>query len=89
MENLWWALDRDLSTKNMATEWRLEQFNGGTNWNIFGNDYRNVIFTNTEYKVSPYNLYLFDSMDKAEQYLLSTGFSTSNGEFYSIRKIYK
>lgn len=90
MEGNWWQLDREFIPVMMPLTTRLDK-----NWNSDGDehyvltqyDHKNII-TLGEGKINAWSVLKRETLKEAEDFLLNGGFSTNNGEFYSIRKIY-
>lgn len=89
MEGNWWQLDREFipimipltidltkTTTNGVTDYIMSKYNN-----------KNVI-TLGEGKINAWSVLKRETLKEAEDFLLNGGFTTSNGEFYSIRKIY-
>ena len=96
MDNQWWSADLALHTEYTATRWEADVLiptygmNGNDKPQIIlrGNDYKDIAIVDKNHKTNPYNILRFETMDEAERHLLTAGFSTYDGKYYSIRKIY-
>jgi hypothetical protein len=87
-----WLKDRNYHTKSIGTKHAI-QISQGYNYNP-NLPQIEVIDTQSEAvlvdygnKVNPHQIMKFETMSQAEDYLLKT-FTSDNGQFYSIRKIY-
>lgn len=89
MEGNWWQLDREFIPFSLPTTIDLTKTttNGVTDYIMSKYNNKNLI-TLGEGKINPWSVLKRETLKEAENFLLSGGFSTSNGEFYSIRKIY-
>lgn len=91
-EGIFWANDRDYYPMTIGSKHAI-QMNQGYNYNpnqqqIEIVDTQSIsALTDTGNKVEPNSLMKFETMIEAEDFLLKT-FSSDNGQFYSIRKIY-
>ena len=97
MDNQWWSKDLALHTEHLPTMWEghLETIYNAygkdepkTFVRMMGNSYKDIAILDTNHKTNPYSILKFETMDKAEQHLVTSGFDLSNGKYYSIRKIY-
>ena len=95
MQNQWWSHDWAMHTESLPTKWDVVLTTiTEPNWStkpliqMRGNDYKDIVIMDTNHKTSPYSILRFETMGEAEAHLVSNPFSTDNGKFYSIRKIY-
>jgi hypothetical protein len=87
-----WMKDRNYHTKSIGTKHAIQiSQNYGYNTNATQVE---IIDTQSEavlvdygFKVNPQQIMKFETMSEAEEYLLKK-FTSDNGQFYSIRKIY-
>ena len=96
MDSQWWSKDIQSHTENLPTKWEADIFvpNYGMDGNdrpkilLRGMDYKNIQIMDTSQKTNPYSILRFETLQKAEEFLLTNPFDTNNGQYYSIRKIY-
>ena len=91
MKNEWWANDRDLLSVRIPVEYKLSSYRGGDGemeYQLNHNNFRDVALMSPDYKVDKLQLFKFETMQKAEDWLIYSPLTTDNGKFYSIRKIY-
>ena len=91
MKNEWWANDRDLLSVRIPVEYKLSSYRGGDGemeYQLNHNNFRDVALMSADYKVDKLQLFKFETMQKAEDWLIYSPLTTDNGKFYSIRKIY-
>jgi hypothetical protein len=91
-EGVMWVKDRDYHSRTIGTKHAI-QISQGYNYNpnlpqieVIDTEHE-ILLTPGSQKVDPNQLMKFETMNEAEDYLLKT-FSSTNGQFYSIRKIY-
>lgn len=92
MDGIGWVKDRDYLPKNIGTKHAI-QINQSYNYNpnlpqveIIDTQSESVLVDYGN-KVSSAQIKKFQTMAEAEEHLLTT-YSSDNGQFYSIRKIY-
>ena len=91
MKNEWWANDRDLLSVRIPVEYKLSSYrtgDGEMEYQLNHNNFRDVALMSPDYKVDKLQLFKFETMQKAEDWLIYSPLTTDNGKFYSIRKIY-
>ena len=91
MKNEWWANDRDLLSVRIPVEYKLSSYrtgDGEMEYQLNHSNYRDVALMSADYKVDKLQLFKFETMQKAEDWLIYSPLTTDNGKFYSIRKIY-
>ena len=96
MDTQWWSSDLALHTESLPTRWEADVLipnygmHGADKPQILlrGNDYKDIAVMDKNHKTNPYSILKFETMDKAELHLVTSGFDLSNGKYYSIRKIY-
>ena len=92
MDGIGWRYDRDYYPHTIGTKHAI-QINGNYNYNpnlpqIEVVDTQSVsALIDMGNKVNPQQIMKFETMIEAEEYLLAK-FTSSSGQFYSIRKIY-
>lgn len=90
LNNQWWQKDRDLNIVNIPTQTKLDSYithSADMEYQLIQTNYQNVV-TLGDSKISAWSILTFETLQNAEKYLLNAGFSTTEGQFYSIRKIY-
>jgi len=92
MDGVWWQPDYatiTLPTKIELNEHWLTDNNGEykKDYMLYRNEYRNLLLKG-DGKTNPHSIMKFETIGEAENYILNSGLNVSNGEFYSIRKIY-
>lgn len=90
MNNQWWQKDRDLNEVSIPTRTRLDSFinhSADMEYQLLQTDYKNLMILGDS-KVNPWSIQSFETLQEAERYLFNAGFSTNDGQFYTIRKIY-
>jgi hypothetical protein len=93
MENQWWQKDRSYTTERIGVKHGMtitQNFADPSNpiVNIFDIESRNVVIEDTNNGINKHSIKKFSTINEAESYLLNSPFSTNEGQFYSIRKIY-
>ena len=92
MDGIAWQNDRDYWPITVGTKHAI-QINGNYNYNpnlpqIEVVDTQSIpLLTDSGNRIDVNRVMKFETMVEAEEYLLAT-FTSSNGQFYSIRKIY-
>ncbi len=91
-DGIMWVNDRDFYERTIGTKHAI-QISQGYNYNpnlpqieVIDTEHTSVVTFGTQ-KVDRQQIMKFETMSEAEDFLLKT-FSSSNEQFYSIRKIY-
>lgn len=91
-EGIMWVNDRDYYERTIGTKHAI-QINQSYNYNPnlpqieVIDTQQDVVLTTGPHKVSSEQIMKFETIVEAEKFLMET-FSSSNGRFYTIRKIY-
>ena len=94
MDNQWWSADEALHTEYLPTKWEADVLI--TNYGmedkpqiiLRGNDYKDIAIVDKNHKTNPHSILRFETLQRAEEYLLTNSFELYGGKYYSIRKIY-
>lgn len=95
MSNQWWSMDLAVHAEHLPTKWDVVLTTiTGPDWStkpdiqLRAIDYRNIVIADTDHETNPYNILRFETLQQAENHLLTAGFHTGDGKYYTIRKIY-
>lgn len=87
MEGGWWMKDKDYVPVPMTTDWDLIDHNNGLGVELVRTQSKTVITVGGS-TLERGAIHKFETYKEAEGYLVSNNFSTQNGEFYTVRKIW-
>lgn len=95
MDNQWWSQDLALHTEYTATRWDAvlttvtePDWSTKPDIQLRPTDYRDIAIVDKNHKTNPYSILRFETLQQAEEYLLTNSFNLYDGKYYTIRKIY-
>ena len=95
--NAWWTLgqywmnDTPIETYHLPTNIVLSKWvnvDGDEKVDLQKTDYKDVVVWNKSVEKNPYNIFLFETLKEAEDYLLGGVIYKETNDFFTIRKIY-
>ena len=95
--NAWWTTgtywmnDTSYETYHLPTnivlsKWRNQD--GEPQIDLQKTDYKDIVAWNKSVEKNPYNIFLFETLKEAEDYLLGGAIYKEHNDYFTIRKIY-
>jgi hypothetical protein len=96
-KNAWWTVgtywmnDTPIETHYLPTRYELTRgwsTDGDSRVDLRSDDFKDVVCWNKGVEKNPYNIFLFETLKEAEDYLLSGVIYKEHNDYFTIRKIY-
>jgi len=87
----YWMLDAPYESYEMPTQHQLTKWwtaDGDEKYELQKNDLKDVLILNRNKEKNPYNIFVFETLKEAEDYLLGGPIVKEQNEYFTIRKIY-
>ncbi len=87
----WWLGDTPYESHQMPTNYQLTKWwtaDGDEKYELQKNDLKDVLILNRNKEKNPYNIFVFETLKEAEDYLLNGGIYKEHNDYFTIRKIY-
>lgn len=87
----WWMMDAPYESHNIPTKYELTRgwsIDGDPQMDLREDNYKDVLIYNRSVEKNPYNIFLFETLKEAEDYLMSGPIYKEHNDYFTIRKIY-
>ncbi len=87
----YWMLDAPYESYEMPTQHQLTKWwtaDGDEKYELQQSNLKDVIVWNKSVEKNPYNIFLFETLKEAEDYLLGGVIYKEHNDYFTIRKIY-